>query len=58
MGGHRQAATRSNFDVNLKRYVTNVLKWRPGVCFDGTCASLWICLGLDRVPKTKLTLEL
>ena len=31
MGGHRQAATRSNFDVNLKRYVTNVLKWRPGV---------------------------
>ena len=28
------------------------------LCFDGTCASLWICLGLDRVPKTKLTLEL
>ena len=28
------------------------------LCFDGTCASLWICLGLDREPKTKLTLEL
>ena len=33
MGGHRQVkvAARSNFDVNLKRYVTNVLKWRPEV---------------------------
>ena len=52
MRGQRQAA-RSNFDVNLKRYVTNVLKWRPqvSVLMAHVSCGLWICLGLDRVPK-------